>query len=97
MYYIYIYYLDTLPPYAASPSYKTRLCKHYQAGQKCQHGNKCQYAHGESELRKPSQTFQEYQPIIQPMYYPIPFVPPPMPVLPNNGSISDSYLHQEHE
>ena len=32
--------------------YKTTLCKHYGTPQGCSYGDKCQFAHGEKELRQ---------------------------------------------
>ena len=34
-----------------NPRYKTALCKKYLESQSCPYGNKCQFAHGEQELR----------------------------------------------
>lgn len=31
--------------------YKTMMCKHYKSDQGCQYGEKCQFAHGQEELR----------------------------------------------
>ncbi|XP_072546817.1 mRNA decay activator protein ZFP36 [Salminus brasiliensis] len=41
------------PPLAPAPSnrYKTELCRSYQEHGSCKYGNKCQFAHGENELR----------------------------------------------
>ncbi|KAG7321960.1 hypothetical protein KOW79_014818 [Hemibagrus wyckioides] len=41
------------PPLAphASNRYKTELCRSFQENGSCKYGNKCQFAHGESELR----------------------------------------------
>lgn len=41
------------PPLAPQPSnrYKTELCRSYQEHGSCKYGNKCQFAHGENELR----------------------------------------------
>ncbi|KAL6471745.1 hypothetical protein MHYP_G00203950 [Metynnis hypsauchen] len=41
------------PPLAPAPSnrYKTELCRSYQEYGSCKYGSKCQFAHGESELR----------------------------------------------
>ena len=35
----------------ANPRYKTALCKKYMQAQSCPYGDKCQFAHGEQELR----------------------------------------------
>ena len=35
----------------ANPRYKTTLCKKYLQSQSCPYGDKCQFAHGEQELR----------------------------------------------
>ena len=35
----------------ANPKYKTILCKHYDTPQGCSYGEKCQFAHGNKELR----------------------------------------------
>ena len=32
--------------------YKTTLCRHYNTPQGCSYGDKCQFAHGEQELRQ---------------------------------------------
>ncbi|KAL0174043.1 hypothetical protein M9458_030011, partial [Cirrhinus mrigala] len=41
------------PPLAPLPSnrYKTELCRSFQEHGSCKYGSKCQFAHGESELR----------------------------------------------
>ncbi|XP_062873047.1 mRNA decay activator protein ZFP36 [Trichomycterus rosablanca] len=41
------------PPLAPQPSnrYKTELCRSFQESGSCKYGNKCQFAHGENELR----------------------------------------------
>ncbi|TSX85951.1 mRNA decay activator protein ZFP36L1 [Bagarius yarrelli] len=41
------------PPLAPQLSnrYKTELCRSFQENSSCKYGNKCQFAHGESELR----------------------------------------------
>ncbi|KAL7825102.1 hypothetical protein AOLI_G00323090 [Acnodon oligacanthus] len=41
------------PPLAPAPSnrYKTELCRSYQEHGSCKYGGKCQFAHGEAELR----------------------------------------------
>ncbi|XP_006627714.2 mRNA decay activator protein ZFP36 [Lepisosteus oculatus] len=36
---------------ALSSRYKTELCRSYQENRTCKYGNKCQFAHGEAELR----------------------------------------------
>ena len=41
----------------ANPRYKTALCKKYLQSQSCPYGDKCQFAHGEQELR----TFNGHQ------------------------------------
>ena len=41
----------------ANPRYKTALCKKYMQSQSCPYGDKCQFAHGEQELR----TFNGHQ------------------------------------
>ena len=35
----------------ANPKYKTILCKHFDTPQGCSYGEKCQFAHGNKELR----------------------------------------------
>ena len=35
----------------ANPKYKTTLCKHFDTPQGCSYGEKCQFAHGNRELR----------------------------------------------
>ena len=35
----------------ANPRYKTALCKKFTENQSCPYGDKCQFAHGEQELR----------------------------------------------
>ena len=37
--------------------YKTSLCKHYLSPQGCSYGQKCQFAHGEYELRNNNSQF----------------------------------------
>ena len=34
-----------------NPRYKTTLCKHYNSPQGCTYGEKCQFAHGNNEIR----------------------------------------------
>jgi len=34
-------------------NFKTQLCKFFEKEGKCKFGKNCQFAHGESELRKP--------------------------------------------
>ena len=45
--------IDTthLPSSARNNLYKTELCKHFMDNGHCRYGNKCQFAHGETELR----------------------------------------------
>ena len=38
----------------SNPRYKTTLCKKYMSSKSCPYGEKCQFAHGEQELRSPS-------------------------------------------
>lgn len=33
--------------------YKTEMCRHYEQQKHCLLGDKCHFAHGEAELRKP--------------------------------------------
>lgn len=40
-----------LPTSARNTLYKTELCKHFMDTGTCRYGNKCQFAHGEHELR----------------------------------------------
>ncbi|KAG6609701.1 zinc finger domain containing protein [Phytophthora cinnamomi] len=40
-----------LPQTARNNLYKTELCKHYTENGSCRYGSKCQFAHGEEELR----------------------------------------------
>ncbi|XP_061575254.1 mRNA decay activator protein ZFP36 [Cololabis saira] len=40
-----------LPPMLSSNRYKTELCRGFQETGSCKYGNKCQFAHGEAELR----------------------------------------------
>ncbi|GLD91484.1 hypothetical protein PINS_up000017 [Pythium insidiosum] len=40
-----------LPNTARNSLYKTELCKHYTENGACRYGSKCQFAHGEEELR----------------------------------------------
>uniref|UniRef100_A0A3Q3IRG9 mRNA decay activator protein ZFP36 n=1 Tax=Monopterus albus TaxID=43700 RepID=A0A3Q3IRG9_MONAL len=39
------------PPVQSSNRYKTELCRGFQETGSCKYGNKCQFAHGEAELR----------------------------------------------
>ena len=39
------------PKGPSNPRYKTSLCKHYGTPQGCSYGEKCQFAHGNQELR----------------------------------------------
>lgn len=34
--------------------YKTERCRHFESNKFCQLGDKCHFAHGDSELRKPN-------------------------------------------
>ncbi|KAM9812327.1 mRNA decay activator protein ZFP36 [Syngnathus typhle] len=40
-----------VPPMLSSNRYKTELCRGFQETGSCKYGNKCQFAHGEAELR----------------------------------------------
>uniref|UniRef100_A0A3B4ABX7 mRNA decay activator protein ZFP36 n=1 Tax=Periophthalmus magnuspinnatus TaxID=409849 RepID=A0A3B4ABX7_9GOBI len=40
-----------MQPMLASNRYKTELCRGFQETGSCKYGNKCQFAHGEAELR----------------------------------------------
>ncbi|XP_029028007.1 mRNA decay activator protein ZFP36 [Betta splendens] len=40
-----------LPPVLSGNRYKTELCRGFQETGSCKYGNKCQFAHGEAELR----------------------------------------------
>ncbi|CAN9511586.1 unnamed protein product [Ophioblennius macclurei] len=40
-----------VPPLLSSNRYKTELCRGFQETGSCKYGNKCQFAHGEAELR----------------------------------------------
>lgn len=40
-----------LPPMLSSNRYKTELCRGFQETGSCKYGSKCQFAHGEAELR----------------------------------------------
>eukprot|EP00241_Pyramimonas_parkeae_P003919 CAMPEP_0114253266 /NCGR_PEP_ID=MMETSP0058-20121206/16293_1 /TAXON_ID=36894 /ORGANISM="Pyramimonas parkeae, CCMP726" /LENGTH=658 /DNA_ID=CAMNT_0001367285 /DNA_START=393 /DNA_END=2369 /DNA_ORIENTATION=- len=40
------------------PSFRTRLCKYYSSRAPCAHGDRCQFAHGVSELRVEAAIFQ---------------------------------------
>ncbi|KAF4323752.1 hypothetical protein BBO99_00000874 [Phytophthora kernoviae] len=40
-----------LPQTARNNLYKTELCKHFTENGSCRYGSKCQFAHGEEELR----------------------------------------------
>ncbi|KAJ2844752.1 hypothetical protein GGI22_006777, partial [Coemansia erecta] len=49
--------------YNNNPLYKTRLCQRFSEDADCPYGSKCQFAHGESELRtSPEQPFQPRTP-----------------------------------
>lgn len=54
------------------PRYKTALCKNYLAAGRCPYGKKCQFAHGEAELRERPPS-------------PPPMAPPAAPGLPPHG------------
>ncbi|KAM9319126.1 uncharacterized protein KZ484_023424 [Pholidichthys leucotaenia] len=41
-----------VPPPLASNRYKTELCRGFQETGSCKYGSKCQFAHGEAELRE---------------------------------------------
>lgn len=40
-----------IPPVVSSNRYKTELCRGFQETGSCKYGSKCQFAHGEAELR----------------------------------------------
>ncbi|KAJ1956742.1 hypothetical protein GGI12_005227, partial [Dipsacomyces acuminosporus] len=42
---------NTARQYSSNPLYKTRLCQRYSEQGECPYGEKCQFAHGEGELR----------------------------------------------
>lgn len=44
--------LPTLLTNRTAPALKTRICRHWQAN-RCEHGSKCQFAHGHAELGHP--------------------------------------------
>jgi len=39
------------PNYPLNSKYKTSMCRHYEATKTCQLGDRCNFAHGEQELR----------------------------------------------
>lgn len=41
--------------------YKTQLCRHFENMGKCQVGDRCQFAHGQAELRNQNQPLTEQQ------------------------------------
>lgn len=51
-----LYYNQMMQPMAThiNTRYKTQICRHYQINGFCQQAEKCQFAHGTHELRKPS-------------------------------------------
>lgn len=57
---------QSLPKGTSNPRYKTSLCKNFLSDKGCQYGNKCQFAHGESELRKLDNNSYQ-QPMSKPM------------------------------
>eukprot|EP01017_Pseudomicrothorax_dubius_P024008 TRINITY_DN2555_c0_g1_i27.p1 TRINITY_DN2555_c0_g1~~TRINITY_DN2555_c0_g1_i27.p1 ORF type:complete len:279 (-),score=6.72 TRINITY_DN2555_c0_g1_i27:91-927(-) len=59
---------NTLAP---NTRFKTMLCRHWEAYGRCPLGDKCQFAHGEHELRPlPSRQGRQGQGQVQPGYYP---------------------------
>ncbi|KAJ1897178.1 hypothetical protein LPJ81_004587, partial [Coemansia sp. IMI 209127] len=48
------------PRHNSNPLYKTRLCQRFSEDADCPYGSKCQFAHGENELRTSSE--QPFQP-----------------------------------
>ncbi|KAJ2557585.1 hypothetical protein EV175_001253 [Coemansia sp. RSA 1933] len=54
---------NAAPRFSNNPLYKTRLCQRFSEDGDCPYGSKCQFAHGESELRTaPEQPFQPRTP-----------------------------------
>ena len=47
----------------ANPRYKTTLCKHFATAQGCSYGDKCQFAHGQAELRLNSGAMNQMGPM----------------------------------
>lgn len=45
--------LITIPSHSNGRLYKTSICRHYEFGN-CSIGDKCQFAHGDKELRNPN-------------------------------------------
>jgi len=45
-----------------SPQYKTTLCKNYQDSGRCEFGARCQFAHGQLELRTLAQNYLQLNP-----------------------------------
>lgn len=43
----------SIPQHGNGRLYKTSICRHYDLGN-CSIGTKCQFAHGEKELRNPN-------------------------------------------
>ena len=44
--------VNSMPKGLANPRYKTTLCKHFNTPQGCSYGDKCQFAHGQQELKQ---------------------------------------------
>ncbi|KAL6630009.1 hypothetical protein ACP70R_029774 [Stipagrostis hirtigluma subsp. patula] len=66
-----------VPDGPPTPSVKTRLCNKYNTAEGCKWGDKCHFAHGESELGKPMFMNSSMPPPLgpRPMSH---FAPPPM-------------------
>ena len=56
---------------AAKKNYKVELCTNFKANGKCPRGTSCQYAHGEKELRKPSEVAGKATALCSPMPRPV--------------------------
>ena len=46
--------------------YKTSMCKYFESGQPCPIGEKCHFAHGQDEMRKPNDPLPQNTPYINP-------------------------------
>ncbi|KAJ2714981.1 hypothetical protein H4R19_001452 [Coemansia spiralis] len=51
----------------ANPRYKTRLCEQFSNHGECPYGDKCQFAHGEGELRAGPESPRDMQPVRRPL------------------------------
>ena len=70
---IYINIKITIIQGTANPRYKTTLCKKFSSGKLCPYGDKCQFAHGDADLRNKADNLHQMNnsfPMMMPMVVP---------------------------